>query len=84
MYEQLSFLNQQVSNNGLEDPIASYMESYVSYCLKIPFFIIPQVFMGKHVSLKECLSLFSDLCYSLLINGMDRIPSFMKLLEWLL
>jgi hypothetical protein len=84
MYEQLSFLNQQVSNHGLEDPIAAYMESYVSDCLKIPVFIISQVFMGKHVSLKEFLSLFSDLCYSLLISGMDGIPSVMKLLEWLL
>jgi hypothetical protein len=60
MYEQLPFLNQQVSNHGLKDPIATYMESYVSDCLKIPVFIISPVFMGKHVSLKKFPSLFSD------------------------
>ena len=84
MYEQLSFLNKQVSNHGLEDPIAAYMDSYVLDCLKILVFITSQVFMGKHVSLKEYFSLFSDLCYSLLISGMDGIPSFMNFLEWLL
>ena len=84
MYEQLYFLNQKVSNHGLEDPIAAYMESYVSDFLKIPVFITSQVFMGKYVSLKEFISLFSDLCYSILFSGLDGIPSVMKLLECLL
>ena len=39
LYEQLYFLNQKVSNHGLEDPIAAYVESYVPDCLKILVFI---------------------------------------------
>jgi hypothetical protein len=81
---KLFSVDQHVSNLSFKDPVAAYMESYVSDFLKISDFIISPIFMGEYGFLKEFMSLLLYFCYYSLISGIDEIISVIKLLEWLL
>jgi hypothetical protein len=75
MHEQLSFLNQHISNYGFEDPVASLLESYFLDSLKVSDFIISPTFVGEYGFLKESISLLLCSCYYLLISSRDEIIS---------
>jgi hypothetical protein len=68
----------------IHDPIAIYMESYVSDFLKISNCIISPILMGEYGFLKEFMSLLLYFYYYSLISDIDEIISVIKLLEWLL
>jgi len=84
MDEKLFSMDQHASNLGFKDPIAAYMESYVSYFMKISDYIISSIFMGEYSFLKEFMSLLLYFCYYSLINDIYGIISVLKLCEWLL
>jgi hypothetical protein len=68
----------------IHDPIAIYMESYVSYFLKISNCIISPILMGEYGFMKEFMSLLLYFYYYSLISDIDEIILVIKLLEWLL
>jgi hypothetical protein len=84
MHCHSSFLNQHDCDLGFEDTVVYLLESYLSYSLKISYFIISLELVGEYDSLKKFLSLLLYFCYYLLISAIDVIMSIVKLLEWLL
>jgi hypothetical protein len=84
MKEHPSLLMQPKFYHAIHDPIAIYMESYVSDFLKFSNSIISLILMGEYGFMKEFMSLFLYLNYYSLISDIDEIISIIKLLEWLL
>jgi hypothetical protein len=72
MDEKLFYVDQHASDLGFKDPVAAYMESYVSDFLKISDCIISPIFMGEYGFLKEFMSLLLYLCYYSLISDIDE------------
>jgi hypothetical protein len=83
MDEKLFSVDQHASDLGFKDPVAAYMESYVSGFLKILDCIISPIFMGEYGFMKEFMSLLLYFCYYSLISDIDEKFSVRKLLEWL-
>ena len=84
MVEQVFSLDQHVYDLSFNDPVAAFMESYISENLKISDFLILLMFPSEYGFLNKFLSLLLYFRYHLLISVMDKIFSFLKLLEWLL
>ena len=84
IYRQSFFLNQQASDHGFDDPVAAYMESYVSNLMKISDFSNSPVLRSECDSRKKFLSMLSFFYYFLLSSLLDEIISVIKMLEWLL
>jgi hypothetical protein len=84
MVEQVFSLDQHVYDLSFKDPVAAFMESYISENLKISDFLSSPMFPGEYGFLNKFLSLLLYFRYHLLIGVMDKIFSVLKLLEWLL
>jgi hypothetical protein len=84
MVEQVFSMDQHVYDLGFKDPVATFMESYISENLKFSYFLSSQMFPGGYGFLNEFLSLLLHFRHHLLIGGMDEIISVLKLLGWLL
>jgi hypothetical protein len=80
---QLFSMDQYVFHIGFKDPVVSLMESYISNHLIISYFLSP-AFTGEYGVLNFFLSWLICFSYYILINGMDKIISVLKLLEWML
>jgi hypothetical protein len=84
MVEQVFSLDQHVYELSFKDPMATFMESYISENLKFSDFLNSQMFPGGYGFLNKFLSLLLHFKHHLLIGGMDEIISVLKLLGWLL
>jgi hypothetical protein len=82
--EQPSLLKKPKFYHVIHDPIAIYMESYVSDFLKISNCIISPILTGKYGFMNDLMLLLLYFFYYSLISGIDEIISVIKLLEWLL
>jgi len=81
---QLIVVDQYVADFSFKDPVAAYMESYVSDLMKISDFSNSPVLRGECDSRKKFLSMLSFFYYFLLSSVLDEIISVIKMLEWLL
>jgi hypothetical protein len=84
MVERVFSLDQHVYELGFKDPVATFMESYISENLKFSDFLNSQMFPGEYGFLNKFLSLLLYFKHHLLINEKDEIISVLKLLGWLL
>jgi hypothetical protein len=48
MDEQIFFVDQHVSDLGFKDPVSALMESYISYHLKVSYFIYSSTLLGEY------------------------------------
>ena len=71
--EQPSLLMQPEFCHVIHDPIAIYMESYVSDFLKISNCIISPILMGEYGFLKDFMLLLRYFCYYSLISDIDEV-----------
>jgi hypothetical protein len=81
---QLFPKNQYVSDLYFKDPVATFIESYISENPKISDFFSSLIFPGEYGFLNEFLSLLLHFKHHLLISEKDEIISVLKLLGWLL
>jgi hypothetical protein len=84
MIEQVFSMDHHVYDLGFKDPVATFMESYISENLKFSDVRSSQMFLGGYGFLNEFLSLLLHFRRHLLIGGMDEIISVLKLLGWML
>jgi hypothetical protein len=84
MVEQEFSVDQHFSDLGFKDPMAAFMEFYISENLKISYFLNSSIFSGEYDVLNELLSLLLHFKHQLLNSDVDKVSSILKLLEWLL
>jgi hypothetical protein len=77
--EQPSLLKQPKFYHVIHDPIAIYMESYVSDFLKISNCIISPILTGKYGFMKDFMSLLLYFCYYLLSHEIVGVKSHFNL-----
>ena len=76
--------DQQISDISFKDPVAAYIESYISENMKNSDFLILSVFPNDFGFVNNFLSLFLHFKHQVLINDRDKVSSIFKLLERLL
>jgi len=76
--------DQEVSNFSFKDPVAAFIESYISENLKVSDFLCLHIFPCKFGFVNDFYSLLSHFKHQLLISQNDEIISVLKLLGWLL
>jgi hypothetical protein len=76
--------DQYVSDLCFQDPVAAFMESYISGNLKISDFFSSLMFTGEYSFLNEFYSLLLHFQHQLLSSDRDKVSSVLKLLGWLL
>jgi hypothetical protein len=84
MDEQFFSINQDIFYLGLKDPFAALLGSYFSSYRNISDYIYSPSLTGEFCFLKGFLLLLLYFRHYLLISGMDKIISVLKLLEWLI
>lgn len=77
-------IDQHVSDLCFKDPMAAFMECYISKNLKILDFLNSSPFRGKYGFVNELLSLLLQFKHQLLISEKDNIILVLKLLGSLL
>jgi hypothetical protein len=76
--------DQYVSDLCFQDPVAAFMESYISRNLKISDFFISLMFTGEYSFFNEFYSLLLHFQHQLLSSDRDKVSLVLKLLGWLL
>jgi hypothetical protein len=76
--------DQEVSDFSFKDPVAAFIESYISESLKISNFFSLHMFLGEFGFVNDFLSLLLHFKHQLLISVNDENISVLKLLGWLL
>jgi hypothetical protein len=84
MFEHTFSMDQHVYDLGFKDPVAAFMEQYLSENPKNLDFLSSQMFPGGYGFLNDFLSLLLNFRHHLLIGNMDEIISVLKLIGWLL
>jgi len=84
MHDQTFSLNQYDCDSSFKDPVAVFLESYLSDSLKISDFIMSSVFGDEYDLLKKSLWLLLCFYDYMLISSIDEVPSVIKLLECLM
>jgi hypothetical protein len=84
MDEQFFSIDQDIFYLGLKDPFAALLGSYFSSYQNISYYIYSPSLTGEFCFLKGFLLLLLYFRHYLLISGMDKIISVLKLLEWLI
>jgi hypothetical protein len=82
--EKVFSMDQHVYDLGFKDPVATFMESYISENLKISYFLNSSAFLGEYGFLNKFLSLLLHFKHHLLVSEKYEIISVLKLLGWLL
>jgi hypothetical protein len=76
--------DQHVSDLCFKDPVAAFIESYISEKLKVSDFFSLHMFSGEFGFVNGFLSFLLHFKHQLLISVNDEIISVLKLLGWLL
>jgi hypothetical protein len=73
-----------VSDPSFKDPVAAFIESYISEKLKVSDFFSLHMFPIEFGFVNDFLSLLLHFKHQLLISKNDEIISVLKLLGWML
>jgi hypothetical protein len=76
--------DQQVFEFSFKDPVAAFIESYISENLKVSDFFSLHVFLVEFGCVNNFYSLLLHFKHQVLINRKDEIITVLKLLGWLL
>ena len=81
---QLFHEYQQISDISFKDPVAAYIESYISENMKNSDFLILSVFPNDFGFVNNFLSLLLHFKHQVLMSDRDKFSSIFKFLELLL
>jgi hypothetical protein len=76
--------DQQISDISFKDPVATFIESYISENMKTSDLLNLSVFLDDFGFVNDFLSLMLHFKHQILISEDDEIISVLKLLGWML